>query len=188
MLVESKMYASNFKKLNDPMEGAFLAFSLNSHAIDDIRNEKDGLRIISLIEKKEEKPCNMLMWSHYTDEHRGCCIEFHFDDENEEKNVYPIKYVKEIEVNQNETAKAILLRKFEDWKYEKEVRHIGIEEYVPIKIDKIYLGMRVDDMYTEDNTFENMYRKMISNINPDIKVVKMCAEDFDGHHLDTLKE
>lgn len=188
MLVDSKMYASNFKKLNDPMEGAFLAYSLNSHAIDDIRNEKDGLRIISLIEKKEEKPCNMLMWSHYTDEHRGCCIEFHFDDENEEKKIYPIKYVKEIEVNQNETAKAILLRKFTDWKYEQEVRHLGTEESVPIVIDKIYLGMRIDNMYGNDNTEEIFLRELINRINSEIDVVKMCAEDFDGHHLDTLKE
>lgn len=188
MLVDSKMYASNFKKLNDPMEGAFLAYSLNSHAIDDIRNEKDGLRIISLIEKKEEKPCNMLMWSHYTDEHRGCCIEFHFDDENEEKNICPIKYVKEIEVNQNETAKAILLRKFTDWKYEQEVRHLGTEESVPIVIDKIYLGMRIDNMYGDDNSEEVFLRELINRINPEIIVDKMRAEDFDGHHLDTLRE
>lgn len=190
MLVESKMYASCFKKLNDPMEGAFLTSSCNNKVIDDIRHDKDDLRIISLIEKQgDEKPCNMLMWSHYTDEHRGCCVEFHFLDENEEKKVEPVKYVKNIEVNQNENAKAILLRKFEDWKYEQEVRHLGSEELVPIVIDKIYLGMRIDDIYNEDDHInENFYRELISRLCPEVEVIKMCAEDFDGHHLDTLKE
>lgn len=183
MLVESKMYASNFKKLNDPMEGAFISSNLNNPTIDNILNDKDKKKIISLIEKKgDEKPGNMLMWSHYTDEHRGCCVEFHFLDENEEKKVEPIKYVKNIKVSQNLNASYFLLRKFVDWKYENEVRHIGEEEYVSIVIDKIYLGMRVDDMYTKDNTFENMYRELIKRLCPNVKVIKMRAKDFDGHH------
>lgn len=189
MLVESKMYASNFKKLNDPMEGAFISSNVDNPTIDNIRNDKDKKKIISLIEKKgDEKPCNMLMWSHYTDEHRGCCVEFHFLDENEEKKVEPIKYVKNIKVSKNLNASYFLLRKFVDWKYENEVRHIGEEEYVSIVIDKIYLGMRVDDMYTKDNTFENMYRELITRLCPNVKVIKMRAKDFDDHHLDTLKE
>ncbi len=188
MLIESKMYASNFKNLNDPMEGAFISSNVDNLTIDNIRNDKDKMKIISLIEKKgDEKPCNMLMWSHYTDEHRGCCVEFHFLDENEEKKVKPIIYVKNIKVSQNVNASYFLFRKFEDWKYEQEVRHIGEEDYVSIVIDKIYLGMRVDNMYKEDNTFENIYRELITRLCPNVKVVKMRAEDFDGHHLDTLK-
>lgn len=190
MLVESKMYAPNFKQLNDPMEGAFLSINVESSAIDDIRKDKDRKKIISMIEKQgDEKPCNMLMWSHYSDEHRGCCIEFHFPEKSDEDKVASVEYVKEIEIGQNENATAILLRKFSDWKYEQEVRHIGEEEdYVSIVIDKIYLGMRVDDMYKEDKTFENMYRKLITRLCPEVKVIKMRAEDFEGHHLDTLKE
>lgn len=190
MLVESKMYAPDFKKLNDPMEGAFISSDKDKHAIDEILNGKDTKRIISLVEKKDnEKPCNMLMWSHYTDEHRGCCVEFHFSDNKEVEKVYPIKYVKEIENNQNEDAQSILLRKFEDWKYEQEVRHLGSEELVPIVIDKIYLGMRIDDIYNEgDHTNEDFYTELITRLCPDVKVIKMRAEDFYGHHLDTLKE
>lgn len=190
MLVESKMHASSFKNLNDPMEGAFLSSNIENDTIDKIRKEKDNIKIISLIEKKaDELPYNMLMWSHYTDEHRGCCVEFHFEDIKEEENVKPVAYVNKIEINQNENAKDILLRKFEDWEYEQEVRHLGKEELVPIVIDKIYLGMRIDDMYNEsDHTYEAFYRELISRLCPNVKVVKMRAEDFDGHHLDTLNE
>lgn len=188
MLVERKMFASNFKKLNDPMEGAFLSNKITDSIIDHIRNDKDTKKIISLVEKRgDEKPCNMLMWSHYTDEHRGCCIEFHFKDEEEEKKVCSVKYVEEIEQNKVKSVEDVLSRKFVDWKYEQEVRHLGTDELVPIEIDKIYLGMRIDDMYNnDDHANEEFYRKLITRLCPDVEVIKMCAEDFDGHHLDTL--
>ena len=49
MLVESKMYASNFKKLNDPMEGAFLS---DEESRNYLQSQKKEMKIISLIEKK----------------------------------------------------------------------------------------------------------------------------------------
>ncbi|MBR5698454.1 MAG: DUF2971 domain-containing protein [Prevotella sp.] len=187
-LIESKMHASTFKELNDPMEGAFLT-NVDNQTIDAIRKGKEGLRIISMIEKKEDKPCNMLMWSHYTDEHRGCCIEFHFSDEKELEKVHKVEYVKKIEISNIIFEEEVLSRKFIDWKYEQEVRHLGQEESVPIVIDKIYLGMRIDNMYNEnDNTYESFYTDLIKRICPNVEVVKMQAEDFDEHHLDTLKK
>ena len=188
MLVEGKMYASPFKKLNDPMEGAYLA---DEELRDYLRpQKKEEKRIISLIEKKPgEIPYNMLMWSHYSDEHRGCCIEFHFKNDEDEKLVRPVNYVKDIKSNDVNSVEAILSRKFMDWKYEQEVRYLGSEELIPIKIDRIYLGMRIDDLYNEnDHANENFYRELITRICPDVEVVKMCAENFDGHHLDTLQD
>jgi hypothetical protein len=187
MLVESKMYASSFKKLNDPMEGAFLA---DEESKNYIQSQKGEMKIISLIEKKAgELPYNMLMWSHYCDEHRGCCIEFHFQNEEDEARVYPVNYVEEIRQGDVNSVECVLSRKFMDWKYEQEVRHLGTEEYVPIVIDKIYLGMRIDDMYNQgDHTNENFYRELITRLCPNVKVIKMQSKDFDGHHLDTLKE
>lgn len=188
MLIERKMYASHFKDLNDPMEGAFLT-NVDNQAIDDIRNGKDSLRIISMIEKKDEGPFNMLMWSHYANEHRGCCIEFHFVDEGEQENVRKIDYVETIGINDNTSVEGVLSRKFTDWKYEQEVRHLGTKELVPIIIDKIYLGMRIDNMYNEsDSTNEIFYRELIKRLWPNVEVVKMQAKYFDEHHLDTLKK
>lgn len=48
--------------------------------------------------------------------------------------------------------------------------------------------MRIDNMYGNDNTEEIFLRELTNRINSEIDVVKMCAEDFDGHHLDTLKK
>ena len=187
MLVESKMYASDFKKLNDPMEGAYLA---DKELRDYLQSQKKEMKIISLIEKKPgEIPYNMLMWSHYSDEHRGCCIEFHFQNVEDENNVRPVDYVKEIRTNDVSSIELMLSRKFMDWKYEQEVRYLGFEELVPIIIDKIFLGMRIDDIYDgNDHTNENFYRELISRLCPNVEVIRMKAEDFDGHHLDTLHE
>ena len=160
MLVEGKMYAACFKDLNDPMEGAYLS----DKEIEGYMKQKEELRIISLIEKRDDEiPCNMLMWSHYTDEHRGCCIEFHFPNEKDENLVRLINYVKEFKSNDVDSVEAVLSRKFTDWKYEQEVRHLGSEELVPIVIDKIYLGMRIDDIYNEGfvkSLFISNYRKV----------------------------
>jgi hypothetical protein len=97
--------------------------------------------------------------------------------------------VKEIRSNDVNSVEEVLSRKYSDWEYEQEVRHLGSEELVPIEIDTIYLGMRIDDIYNEeDHTNENFYRELIAGLCPNVKVIKMRAEDFDGHHLDTLKE
>ena len=184
MLVESKMYAAKFSELNDPMEGAYMS----DKEIEGYFNKKENERIISLIKKKgQEMPCNMLMWSHYSDEHKGCCIEFHFLNKEDEKATLPVNYVDKIKAEEVNSIETILRRKFIDWKYEQEVRHISSGKYVPIVIDKIYLGMRIDNLYANDNSEEVFLRELINRTNPKIDVVKMCAKDFDGHHLDTLK-
>ena len=67
------------------------------------------------------------------------------------------------------------------------LRHLGHEKSVPIVIDKIYLGLRVDDIYNpEESTNETFYRELIKRLCPNVVVEKMRAEDFDGHHIDTL--
>lgn len=187
MLIESKMYAACFKELNDPMEGAYLS---DKESKDYLQSQKEEMKIISLVEKKaDELPCNMLMWSHYSNEHRGCCVEFHFKNKADEYDVCKVNYIKEIKQGEINSVESVLCRKFEDWKYEQEVRYIGLKELVPIEIDKIYLGMRIDDLYDNNDTSnETFYRELINRLCPHVKVDKMRAEDFDGHHTETLKE
>lgn len=186
MLINCKMYPACFKKLNDPMEGAYLSHEVAKGYM----NQKEEKRIISLVKKNsDEKPCNMLMWSHYSDEHRGCCIEFHFMNEEDEEKIRSVNYIDKIENDDVHSIEDVLTRKFVDWKYEHEVRHLGTETYVPIVIDRIYLGMRVDDMYNEEaESNESFYRELLKRLCPKVEVVKMCAEDFDNHHIDTHKE
>lgn len=185
MLAESKMYAAKFSELNDPMEGAYLS----DKEIEGYFNLKANERIISLIKKNgQEMPCNMLMWSHYGDEHKGCCIEFHFAKEEDEEKTLPLEYVEKIKAEGVNSIGKILRRKFIDWKYEREVRYLGPEILVPIVIDRIYLGMKIGDIYGDDASEEVFIRNLINRINPEIDIVIMRAEDFDNHHIDTLKD
>ena len=79
-----------------------------------------------------------------------------------------------------------------DWFKLRDMKWIG---YVPLEFrkhspelyDKLY--QELVDMYNEsDHTNEDFYRELITRLCPDVEVIKMRAEDFDGHHLDTLKE
>ena len=189
-LLDEKIYASTFDQLNDPMEGAFLSDEILSAEIKQhIKDTKLEKRIVSLVRKEnDELPTNMLMWSHYSDEHKGCCIEFHFQNHEDEENVHEVTYVNSIHaVNQGEIdVNSILTRKFYDWAYENEVRYLGPKNLVPIKIDKIYLGMKIDSLYEdEEKTNEEFYRNLITRLCPNAQVEIMKAEDFDDNHINT---
>jgi hypothetical protein len=193
MLLDEKIYAATFDQLNDPMEGAFLSNEVLSEEIKKcIKGAKLEKKIVSLVKKEDGKlPTNMLMWSHYSDEHRGCCIEFHFQNPEDEANVHDITYIEKIHAENAENQEEIdvnniLTRKFHDWAYENEVRYLGPKKFVPIQIDTIYLGMRTDNLYENDNKPNvTFFKDLISHLCPNVHVVIMKAEDFNEHHINT---
>lgn len=78
---------------------------------------------------------DLLMWAHYSDSHRGFCLEFDSSNNNTifweafkviYKNDYPLVNVMDIE-NPDEYPK-IILRKSKHWKYEREWRIIKNEQ------------------------------------------------------------
>jgi hypothetical protein len=95
---------------------------------------------------------NMLMWSHYSDNHFGICLGFEFEDTNE-TGVYKVKYEKSYPVLdfQNiwhiEGMAKIILTKSIDWAYESEWRLIStscneIKKY-PVKLTEVIFGCRI---------------------------------------------
>lgn len=190
LLLNQKMYAATFNQLNDPMEGMFLSKEfLNRSIRDQLYYNKVSYRIISLVKNtlEENKPNNMLMWSHYADEHRGCCIEFHFANDEDNNNVHEIEYVDNNNILQREIDLQIILRKkFVDWKYEKETRFLKEmrdDKFVDIIIDKIYFGMRIDDMYNEaDQVNHTFYKELVNRLCPGVQLVFMTAQDFLEQH------
>lgn len=65
---------------------------------------------------------NPVLWSHYSDNHRGICLGF----EVEERTLKPVTYVTERKNLQIpvtlETVNELLFSKYRDWKYEEEWR------------------------------------------------------------------
>lgn len=106
---------------------------------------------------------NVLMWSHYADNHYGMCIEYHFSDEFTKNDGDRVLRFRNVKYKPKEETVSLdittintdlsLLTKMDAWKYEDEVRlisYIPDEEgqFVPIKLDtesrikNIYFGIR----------------------------------------------
>ncbi|WP_445681364.1 DUF2971 domain-containing protein [Radicibacter daui] len=101
-----------------------------------------------------------LMWSHYGDQHRGICIGYSVPSEIS-RSVYRIKYggnrlVKASDVKamlegrqaaQARVDEAVLLRKAEDWKYEREWRLLGAKgiQESPLEMEEVVFGLRCSE-------------------------------------------
>jgi hypothetical protein len=98
---------------------------------------------------------NILMWSYYSDKHKGFCIEFERSpDNNLGKYAYPVKYVpfkyKKVTAFSSKAFEMKFLTKAYDWKYEGEWRLIeeaGQNKTIdlPGSITAIIFGLRMPD-------------------------------------------
>jgi len=123
--------------------------------IDSFKNKLKDFGILSLAEDEKD----ILMWSHYADDHKGVCIEFERTESNElgdpkvtrkvayTKN-YPSMSVKSLlsEDSYHNSLMRVLYTKSEQWSYEKEWRNFqstGGEVYpIPGRVLSITFGVR----------------------------------------------
>lgn len=77
IIVNNRLYGAVYKELNDPMEGKFNTTGLIKKDFEDIYKKLKTTRICSMLTKQDCQtfPNDYLMWSHYADSHKGCCIE-----------------------------------------------------------------------------------------------------------------
>lgn len=151
-------YVKTIDKLSTQaeIEGLKKAFTRNStelsSRIKEIKKKYINQRgILALSEEKS----NILLWSHYSDNHQGLTIEldllgdpefFLFPRKMEYKSEYkPINYLKDPEASIN----TILQTKSIDWSYEKELRiykaKSGLYKINPLAITGIYFGVKTSD-------------------------------------------
>ncbi len=174
ILANDRLYASVYNKLNDPMEGAYKAFpGLSPMEKDQIRQGKSNIRICSLTTAYKSS----IMWSHYADEHRGCCIKV------EVSGAEPVNYCTELlTINDIDTAEKILMHKSVMWQQEEEYRILlkghRNNPFVNVKIQEIIFGLRV-----EQDEFDK-YKYLISKIDPNIKVWQIKREELDNGFTD----
>lgn len=122
---------------------------------------------------------NMLMWSHYGDEHKGICIGYS-KDRKPTPDIKPVIYGKHGEIKTSSLYKAfvkkdkneqisieneILLKKNIAWKYEKEYRLISNTglQYSPLKLEEITFGLRCPD------EIRHSVIKMMEGRHPEVK-------------------
>lgn len=120
--------------------------------------------------------CNKInpMWSHYSEDHKGICIEYDLNDSDKIRMLtFPINYVDSADNNQvlrqiltrglikHRLLSEVYLKKSYDWHYEREWRIVifkddsnntfnlvtsGDKTYIPfLKPKAVYLGLEIDD-------------------------------------------
>lgn len=73
IIMNRELYGAKYNELNDPMEGYF---SYNPTINPETRRKIYQARANTYICSVSSKYNVGIMWSHYANEHRGCCIEF----------------------------------------------------------------------------------------------------------------
>lgn len=168
--------AGQFGLYNDGGEGErYYRRSLIGVIENDLLQAMGDVGVLSLSKKWD----NMLMWSHYANNHKGVCLEFEFDG-NKCANLQPVDYTgsREISVNDlyrwlirgDETAKqrvidCMFFKKERCWESEAEWRSIVSPSGAtssPFRLKSILFGTRCDQSFI--TTMVMMFKE--SKINP----------------------
>lgn len=98
---------------------------------------------------------NLLMWAHYTQEHKGVVLEFdHSKDIDFFKPLKLINYINEYpKYNyynaRKKVVEKLILNKSNHWKYENEIRllkhKVGLAEFKSLSLKAIYFGVRTSE-------------------------------------------
>lgn len=211
-LINNEITVSTSKKMNDPFDSIINLWGSEEQLKETCKEHKhiknlsksfDYFRIRSFCNgETEEALGNLLMWSHYADEHRGYCVKYklskHFikQDENdsfEHMFLKPIIYRKDeekVDISELTTINTDLAfaTKHRSWKYENEVRLIVYnpnkeESFYGIPLDKdscieaIYFGCKC-----EAKTI-NTIKKLFSESDTPPKFYQMKSDSKDVYHL-----
>ena len=149
------------------MEGRYLyppdSTGLNEDIQRIIKGEKEKIRICSL----SRDPENELMWSHYSEGHRGVAIGVEVNESRYQ--VEPIQYdgLHKLGIHNMhpDAAIDILSHKLDVWRYEEEVRVFlkGNKTTIDIKVKEILFGRSTS---TQDKGF---IKDLVSKVNPNIR-------------------
>ena len=167
VILNKRLYAANYKELNDPMEGQYLygQGELAKSLRQKISEEKSVLRICSLSKINNHE----LMWTHYTKGQTGVVVGVKIDT-----NLYTVRqieytgltYIKRTNYS-DQTAIDILSHKLEVWDYEEEERVFTTgKDYVSVDVVEVITGRSMTDI---DYCLVN---ELITKIDPSIKVIK----------------
>lgn len=145
IIIDKKLYGALYSEMNDPMEGYF-SCSGNVHFKEKIVEAKNMTYICSLSSSGNIG----LMWTHYANENRGCCIEVEVTSEAWKK--VKVKYSSVIpEVTYSSSVEDILGVKSKLWSYEQEIRFLSpkiqkgkTRPRLTVRVNRIFLGFNIN--------------------------------------------
>lgn len=195
-LTNQKNWISDPFGFNDPFEFSFYDDIL-------IDNEKDEFRYLNPIEKKQAEvfknkinefgvicyssDCfNILLWSHYADNHKGMCLVFDVSKNNIHK-LHKVNYQNQFpnvnlldDLNSRDEIIKIVTTKSTVWNYENEYREILTNKNTHYK----YPGKLTEVIFGCRTPYEDI--KMVSNIavskDDKIKISRMSIDSL-GYSL-----
>ena len=144
-----------------------------------------NLRICSFSLNKS----SLLLWSHYSDEHKGLCIEYNFfDDDSLRAFMQPVTYrdkIHKIDIFEEYTTMQMIgssLIKSRDWEYEQEWRltifkqkdNFSQKKVIP-KPTAIYLGTRFN---VNDEKLKHKLHKIANNSNIPVYQMQKHPNEF----------
>ncbi|PXY02714.1 hypothetical protein DF185_01065 [Marinifilum breve] len=103
---------------------------------------------ISCFSKKHN---NILMWSHYADNHNGVCLKFNTTDKDFFEECHAVTYLERLPSfqdrnNFSDPQKFLFYTKSKDWEYEAEVRVLKksnqLFNFDPVCLEAIYFGVK----------------------------------------------
>lgn len=174
IIIDKKLYGALYSEMNDPMEGYF-TYSKNGNFMRRLVEGKNGTYICSL-----SRSGNIgLMWTHYANENRGCCIEVEVTSETWEE--VEVRYSREMpEVTINSSVRDILEVKSEIWNYEQETRFLSPETpkgtkrpRLTVRISRVFIGFNVE------RSVASHLVTIIKALDPKIEVIKMHRDWLD---------
>ena len=193
LFVNSRIYLPKANLLNDPNEGVGIIDIKNQHHdygnLLEERNRQCKTKVCSFTKNYK----NVVMWSHYANQHKGICIEFNFQNMSQEikDKLVPVTYVDTVQHCEHKNVNHInfFSYKTKEWAYEEEVRYITNEneEYLNISDDmirRVYLGARIN---TADIEWIKFWLKNYSKRKIELVQLKFKTMSYELIEIDKLE-
>ncbi len=167
IFLNERLYAADFRSLNDPMEGRFRYSKsiVDKDRINEILIEKTELGILSLSEDAN----NHLLWSYYAEGHSGFAVGVQIVP-NQELFLEQINYVDDFRPPDFD-AKSVLTMKHNTWQHENEYRvlkptYTG-DPFVKIKVKELIFGKNAKK---NNEQKMNLLCTLVERLNLDIEI------------------
>lgn len=164
IFLNQRLYASSFKNLNDNFEGQFLTTTFGE--VQRIRlnpNKNEHISICSFTGHYK----NHLLWSHYSNGHRGLVIGFEINKEKHQIQRVNYNGLKSYDhlPHKIEDIKSVFFNKIKEWEYEDEYRIVVEKQrYIDILIKEVIFGAEVSKFD------KSLISKLVEKIDSTIKI------------------
>lgn len=176
MFVKKRLYAANFKDLNDPMEGRYVYTKglLNNQQLKAIRGDKNRYNVLSLSQTCK----NMLMWSYYAEGHSGFVVGVQVLGNCKPGRVVYDELVVDSGNASGDIAKKILMQKLSLWEHEKEYRVlVPGQSFVRVRPKSLIFGL--DAKKPHNRIRRDLIEAVALKFCPTIKVSDITRGDLD---------